>query len=222
MNAIRRLFPALPAMTLFGLTGCATTQDIERQGQRLDRRIDSLGAAVQHMNDSQQALGQQIRQLEAGLGARLGKLEADLRQLNQQYRMLESKVEANHDEFIKSRLEGKLIKQLFLTEDHLLYPADAPDIPPQDAKVLDSLARELKHSDSVYHIEIQGHTDDSGMPDFNRALGEGRAKAVRDYLYRYGGIPLYRMSTISFGALVPAAEDPGATANRRVKLLIYR
>jgi outer membrane protein OmpA-like peptidoglycan-associated protein len=220
MNVTKRMFPV--AVACLGLTACATTQDLERQAERLDGRIDSLGTTVQKASESQQALSQQVRQLEASHGARIGKLEGDVQQLSQSHQALGRAVDANHEEFIKSRLEGKLVKQLFLTEDRIMYPADAADIPAQDAEALDSLARELKNRDTIYHLEIQGHTDDSTHPEFNHLLGEGRAKAVRDYLHRKGGIPLYRMSTISYGALVPAKDDPGATTNRRVKVLVYR
>jgi outer membrane protein OmpA-like peptidoglycan-associated protein len=214
-----QLFLVIPCLSL---AACATTQNLAPQAERVDGRGDSLGADMQRMSESQQALGQRVNQLEASHGARINKLDSEVLQLGRHYQNLGAKVDANHNEFIKSRLEGKVIRQVFLTEDRIMYPANSPEIPPQDAKALDSLARDLKNSDTVYHIEIQGHTDDSGMTDFDYYLGEGRAKAVHDYLYRHGGIPLYRMSTISFGALVPAANDPGATTNRRVKLLVYR
>lgn len=218
MNAIQRLFHIFLIIPCLGLTACATTQDIEQQADPLGARVDSLGVAVQRMGDSQQALSQQV----ASQGARIGKLDGDVQQWGQFSQNLSRKVDANHNEFVKSRLEGKLVRQVFLNEDRIMYPANSPDIPPQDTKALDTLAKELKNSDTAYHIEIQGHTDDIGNSDFNYSLGEGRAKAVRDYLHRHGGIPLYRMSTISFGAQVPAVDSPGATANRRVQLLIYR
>lgn len=222
MNLRQPMFRVSLAIPFLALAACATTQDLEQQAERMGGRVDTLGAAVQRVSESQQALSQQVRQLEASQGARMGKLDSDMQQLSQHYQNLGRKVDANHDEFIKSRFEGKLVRQVFLTEDRIMYPASSPDIPAQDAQALDDLAKALKNGDMVYHIEIQGHTDDIGNPDFNDFLGEGRAKAVRDYLHRQGGIPLYRMSTISYGALLPAANDPGATANRRVKLLIYR
>lgn len=215
MDTIRRHLPLFAVLPVLALAACATTQDLEQHADR-------LGATVQRLGDSQQALGQQFRQLEASHGARLGKLDDDVRQLGQQYQTLGRKVDAHHDEFLRSRLEGKLVKQVFLNEDRVLYPANALELPPGDTQALDQLAKELRSSNAAYHIEIQGHTDDIGNADFNQFLGEGRAQAVRDYLYREGGIPLYRMSTISYGALLPAAKDPGSTANRRVKLLVYR
>lgn len=215
MNFSTRMFPVSLAVACLGLTACATTQDFENPGERLDGRIDGLGASVQQVS-------QQVRQLETSHDARIGKLEGDVRQLSQSHHALSNKVDANHDEFIKSRLEGKLVKQVFLTEDRIMYPANAPEIPAQDAQALDNLAQELKKSETVYHVEIQGHTDDSGNPEFNYTLGEGRAMAVRNYLHQHGGIPLYRMSTVSYGARVPATEATGPAVNRRVKVLIYR
>jgi len=47
-------------------------------------------------------------------------------------------------------------------------------------------------------ITLEGHCDERGTAEYNLALGERRAKAVKDYLIA-AGIPGDRMSTISYG-----------------------
>ena len=55
-------------------------------------------------------------------------------------------------------------------------------------------------------IQIEGHCDERGTQQYNLALGERRALAVRDYLIRLG-ISGDRLVTISYGEEDPA--DPG-------------
>lgn len=55
-------------------------------------------------------------------------------------------------------------------------------------------------------VQIQGHCDERGTVAYNLALGQKRARAVRDY-YRSLGVPMRRMSTISFGKEKPACQE---------------
>jgi peptidoglycan-associated lipoprotein len=47
-------------------------------------------------------------------------------------------------------------------------------------------------------ILVEGHCDERGTAEYNLALGERRAKAVKEYLVA-AGIPAERISTISYG-----------------------
>ncbi len=47
-------------------------------------------------------------------------------------------------------------------------------------------------------ITVEGHCDERGTTEYNLALGERRAKAVKDYLVK-AGIAAERISTISYG-----------------------
>lgn len=55
-------------------------------------------------------------------------------------------------------------------------------------------------------VQIQGHCDERGTVAYNLALGQKRSRAVRDY-YRALGVPMSRMSTISFGKENPDCPD---------------
>jgi len=66
-------------------------------------------------------------------------------------------------------------------------------------------------------ITVEGHCDERGTPEYNLALGEHRAKAVKDYLVA-AGVTADRIATISYGEERPfiVGHDEGAWKwNRR-------
>ncbi|MBI5092229.1 MAG: peptidoglycan-associated lipoprotein Pal [Candidatus Hydrogenedentes bacterium] len=68
-------------------------------------------------------------------------------------------------------------------------------------------------------IQIAGHCDERGTQQYNLALGERRALAVRDYLIQLG-IPGAQLATISYGKEQPADPGHGEAAwakNRRAE-----
>ena len=69
-------------------------------------------------------------------------------------------------------------------------------------------------------IRLEGHTDERGTREYNLALGERRANAVRDYMVA-NGVPSYRIETVSYGEENPVAYGSGESnwqQNRRVEL----
>jgi len=66
-------------------------------------------------------------------------------------------------------------------------------------------------------IQIEGHCDDRGTQEYNLALGEKRALAVREYLISLG-IAADHIVTISYGEEMPSASGSGESVwqqNRR-------
>lgn len=64
---------------------------------------------------------------------------------------------------------------------------------------------------------IQGHADERGTREYNMALGERRANAVKDYLVSKG-VSASRLKTVSYGKERPAVAESTAAAyalNRR-------
>ena len=73
-------------------------------------------------------------------------------------------------------------------------------------------------------IIIAGFTDERGTPEYNRALGEKRALAVREALIRAGASGS-RLQTVSFGAEMPADSGSNESAwakNRRAEFGVVR
>ena len=71
-------------------------------------------------------------------------------------------------------------------------------------------------------IAIEGHCDSRGTPEYNLALGERRAYAVRDHLVSLGVSP-DRVQTISYGEefpFVPGETEDAWAANRRAHFVV--
>ena len=71
-------------------------------------------------------------------------------------------------------------------------------------------------------VTIEGHCDERGSEEYNVALGERRANAVRSYLYNLG-VPNGQMSVVSYGEARPAVNGTGETAwqlNRRAQFVV--
>ena len=93
-----------------------------------------------------------------------------------------------------------------------------------DSFQLDDDAKELLQDQAAWlkqynkkSITIEGHCDERGTREYNLALGERRAKAVKDYLMTYG-ISGKRISVISYGKERPVNTESTPLAwsqNRR-------
>jgi peptidoglycan-associated lipoprotein len=71
---------------------------------------------------------------------------------------------------------------------------------------------------------IEGHCDERGTREYNQALGERRANAVRDYMVSQG-VPTSRLVTTSWGKERPVATGSNEEAwaqNRRAVTVIIR
>ncbi len=98
-----------------------------------------------------------------------------------------------------------------------------------DSANLDGSAKEtlkgnaefLKSNPSV-EVQVEGHCDERGGIQYNLALGERRAKSVRDYLVAMG-VAAKRISLISYGKEKPVAFGHDESAwgkNRRGNFVI--
>ena len=94
----------------------------------------------------------------------------------------------------------------------------------EDAKkTLSENIQWLKANPAV-RIVVEGHCDERGTNEYNLALGERRAKTVRDYLVA-GGIDVKRISTISYGEERPFVLGHDESAwkfNRRAHFVVPR
>jgi OOP family OmpA-OmpF porin len=69
-------------------------------------------------------------------------------------------------------------------------------------------------------VQIDGHADSTGAPEYNMTLSEKRAEAIKDFMVTRG-IDAERLTTKGFGITKPAASNKtkeGRAKNRRVEL----
>ena len=81
---------------------------------------------------------------------------------------------------------------------------------------------ELLRAQPQFMLTVEGHADERGTNEYNLALGERRANAVRDYLTSLG-VDGGRMRTLSYGEERPVCttSDEGCwSQNRRGHLVI--
>ena len=70
------------------------------------------------------------------------------------------------------------------------------------------------------NIQIEGHTDQTGDPQYNQVLSEQRAKAVYDFLIE-SGIPSDQLKFIGLGSTRPVELDLTLSdQNRRIEFRI--
>ncbi|HYM62735.1 MAG TPA: OmpA family protein, partial [Thermoanaerobaculia bacterium] len=119
--------------------------------------------------------------------------------------------------------KGKVVFSQTFTEDRINFKSGSSELNTEATAALDEFAAKVKALNEQYFIEIQGHTDNKGSAKFNEALGDSRAAAVRRYLGRKDGVPLNRMSTISYGDTLPVGPNKtkaGRAQNRRVVIVV--
>jgi peptidoglycan-associated lipoprotein len=81
---------------------------------------------------------------------------------------------------------------------------------------------ELLRSQPQFQLTIEGHADERGTNEYNLALGERRANAVRDYLSSLG-VEGGRMRTLSYGEERPVCTESAEgcwSQNRRGHMVI--
>ena len=88
----------------------------------------------------------------------------------------------------------------------------------------DKLSRnaDLLKSQPQFSVTIEGHADERGTNEYNLALGERRANAVRDYLGSLG-VSASRLRTLSYGEERPVCtqtEESCWSQNRRAHMVI--
>jgi len=98
-----------------------------------------------------------------------------------------------------------------------------------DSAVLSDAARASVQKNATWmqrwtstRVTVEGHADSRGTSEYNLALGERRATAVRDYMASLG-VDVSRLNTVSLGEERPLCTDEteGCWAqNRRGQFLI--
>ncbi len=119
---------------------------------------------------------------------------------------------------------GPSIEELFMREVRDAYfDLDKADLRPDAREALSKTAEFLKNYPSV-KVNIEGHCDERGSTEYNLALGDRRAAAVKQFLVSQG-ISVDRMSTVSFGKEKPFCMESNETCwqqNRRGHFVMAR
>ena len=107
-----------------------------------------------------------------------------------------------------SKIEGQMQGDVYTGSDTVEYLAKGvPDrvFFATNESILTTMSRDTLRKQAAWlrdnsnlNVVIEGHADERGTREYNLALGERRANAVKDYLITYG-ISSDRISVISYG-----------------------
>ena len=106
--------------------------------------------------------------------------------------------------------------------DPVFFAYDSSQVNPEEASKCEEVAK-LLNKGKYEGVIVEGHGDERGSREYNLALGERRALAVRDYLISLG-VKSSGIQSKSFGEEMPSdmGHDEGAwRRNRRVEFALY-
>jgi peptidoglycan-associated lipoprotein len=116
-------------------------------------------------------------------------------------------------------IEGEVLESSMLKDIHFAF--DRYDLSPESREILARNAEFILNFPGA-KIQIEGHCDERGTSEYNLALGERRALSASRYLVSLG-VPINRLSTISYGEELPVDPRHNETAwakNRRAHFVI--
>lgn len=107
------------------------------------------------------------------------------------------------------------------TFEDVHFEFDRYTLRPDALQILDGAVTAMQE-DATLRLTIEGHTCNIGTAEYNLALGERRATAVRDYLVSRG-IAADRLTTVSYGEERPKydnSREETRRLNRRAALVV--
>jgi len=107
-----------------------------------------------------------------------------------------------------------------LSKRVIYFDFDSSDVTSEARDIISAHAQNLSQNTGL-SIVLEGHADERGTREYNVALGDRRAKAVKQLLV-VQGVQSSQIQVISFGEERPAAvghDESAWSLNRRVELL---
>jgi peptidoglycan-associated lipoprotein len=199
-HMLHRLLIAVIVISFFGISvGCATKKHVRKEVARIDQEMEGIESSVEQNQ------------------VRLKEHDSQIANLSRETQEALERAQA-----AQKLAQGKLLYEITLTDEDVKFGFNQSELTDNARNMLESLLTQLKSENKNEFIEVQGHTDNFGTEDYNMKLGQERADAVRRYLSE-NGIPLHRISTISYGETRPVSDNrskKGRSANRRVVIVV--
>jgi peptidoglycan-associated lipoprotein len=130
----------------------------------------------------------------------------------------EARERAERDRRDRERTERETAGAREVLTDIVFFQYDSDEISGEAEQKLRLKAAVLAANPNV-RLRIEGHADQRGSTEYNLALGQRRAEAVRTFLANYGIDP-ERFTTVSFGKerpLVEGDDEDTFSRNRRAE-----
>lgn len=108
--------------------------------------------------------------------------------------------------------------------DKVYFDTGKATIQKRSNALLDNVAQVLNAHPEIVLVQVEGHTDNVGVPEKNKKLSQDRADSVKNYLVKKG-VADARLKAVGFGQDRPAETNDtpaGRDANRRVEFNIVQ
>jgi outer membrane protein OmpA-like peptidoglycan-associated protein len=197
MSRVRHGLLVTAALAASGLLlgACATEDYVNEQVGAVKSQVDTLNAKVD----------QSAGQIQALNGA--------VQDANRSAQEASARVESHH------AAQG-FAHQVISSDSSTNFATARWDLTAEDQASLTDFARKMASANQDVFLEIEGHGDSRGSSRYNQALGLRRAETTRSFLASQG-VPLHRMSVISYGEAKPIGSNQtaeGQGQNRRVTI----
>ncbi|HEU4884004.1 MAG TPA: peptidoglycan-associated lipoprotein Pal [Longimicrobium sp.] len=174
--------------------------------------LTALGACKKRPQTSPEPATDTVTSVGGGVSS-----EDSIRMANEERDRLERE-RAERDRVERERVERETAGAREVLTEIVFFEYDSDQIGSEAEDKLRLKAAVLAANPNV-RLRIEGHADQRGSTEYNLALGQRRAEAVRAFLANYGIDP-DRFTTVSFGKerpLVEGDDEESWSRNRRAE-----
>ncbi|MBM4781197.1 MAG: OmpA family protein [Archangiaceae bacterium] len=115
-----------------------------------------------------------------------------------------------------------ITREKLVIKDKVYFDLNKATLQKRSFALLDQVSAVLKQHTEITLVQVEGHTDNTGVPEQNLKLSQERADSVKDYLVKQG-VDASRVKAVGFGQEKPADSNDtpaGRDNNRRVEFNI--
>ncbi|MBT8396149.1 MAG: OmpA family protein [Gemmatimonadetes bacterium] len=210
LETTKSLLLGTTVVLMGAFSGCSLVKKDELDGQLATMRAEMEAERRAEIAEGDRRLAEELNGQMDGLAARMDGLEEDLA-------AMASDFDARIEEFAMA----------LRFDVPIYFGFDEDEVTAEYMGFLDRFAEVVNRYYPSSTVTVEGFTDRVGTVEYNKALGERRAKSVMEYLVSRGGLSAERIRAVSYGEaadrLVSAdrhGPGPDGWENRRVALVI--
>jgi outer membrane protein OmpA-like peptidoglycan-associated protein len=210
-----------------GSTACATKKFVTNQVGQVSTKVDSLSKSLEETQEATKRNEARIGEVDQATKAAQGSADKAQQSAMATDSKASGAAESARTAGMKAdaveKASRKIVYEVALSEDSGNFKFGQATLPDESKAKLDEMINKILADPKGAYFEIEGHTDNVGAPEVNKALGLQRADAVKQYLYDQFKIPLHRMNVISYGEDKPVGDNKtkdGRAQNRRVVIRV--
>lgn len=215
---------AAAALTVLGVSGCATKNYVKNQTAPL---IEHTGQLDQKTAENNRQLHDVDERAQAGISKAQSSADAANQNAQNAASQADQANSAANDVAHRADSLDSVVKNLDnykqVADVSVTFGFDKATLTKDDQSQLDQFAAQLNTAKS-YILAVTGGTDSTGNADYNYQLSERRADAVVQYLASKYNVPARRFYLIGIGKDNAVADNKtaeGRKQNRRVQIQMF-